>query len=167
MSLVKGGEPGPSGAMRCHKSCGIQADDRLRSLQALDHPPMPRVSHQQRGRTAALCDLSALIFFPIPGTNPHAMHVRPAFIRPHPVVACALSWSSLACVATFRSAICQPIQPHARRSSVLEMHSIDCISSGSLLSSHQPCLLFPGYNRSNQFRKNISTQQEIIVSFNI
>jgi hypothetical protein len=35
------------------------------SLQALDHPPIPRVGHQQRGRTAVLCDLSALNAFPL------------------------------------------------------------------------------------------------------
>jgi hypothetical protein len=55
MSLVKGAEP-----------CAVMNHAEANSLQALDHPPIPRVGHQSSatGRTAALCDLSALIFFP-------------------------------------------------------------------------------------------------------
>jgi hypothetical protein len=50
------------------------------SLQALDHPPIPRVGHQQRGRTAALCDLSALNAFSLGNTFDNEMEGGGAYL---------------------------------------------------------------------------------------
>jgi hypothetical protein len=46
------------------------------SLHTSDDPPIPRVGHPQRVRTAALCDLSALNFFSSSGRSAVCLAMR-------------------------------------------------------------------------------------------